>query len=45
MKNKKKGFGIIEGAIFFALVAFTAGVIQGSIKSYNSPMNQVNSCC
>ena len=42
---KKKGFGIIEGAIAFTLLAFIFGTAKAIIKYESYPTRLVNDCC
>lgn len=42
---RKRGFGILEGAIVFALLAFIGGVSQALLEYNDNPVSKVNDCC
>lgn len=42
---RKRGFGILEGAIVFTILAFIGGVSQALIEYHDNPVSQVNECC
>lgn len=42
---RKRGFGILEGAIVFTILAFIGGVSQALIEYHDNPVSQVNDCC
>lgn len=45
IQARKRGFGILEGAIVFTILAFIGGVSQALIEYHDNPVSQVNDCC
>ena len=42
---RKRGFGILEGAIVFTILAFIGGVSQALIEYHDNPISEVSDCC
>jgi hypothetical protein len=42
---RKRGFGILEGAIVFTILAFIGGVSQALIEYHDNPISKVSDCC